>query len=95
MAHQHFIVVVYDISNNKRRTRLHKRLKDFGTPVQYSVFECILDAEGVEKMKTVVRRTIRPRVDHVRFYTLCNACRKKVEVTGRRELTDAPDIIVT
>ncbi|MFQ5410208.1 MAG: CRISPR-associated endonuclease Cas2 [Anaerolineales bacterium] len=94
MAHRHFVVVVYDISNDKRRTRLHKRLKDFGTPVQYSVFECILDAEGLEKMRAVVRRTIRPRVDHVRFYTLCNACRKKVAVTGRREVTDAPDIIV-
>ena len=39
-----FIVVVYDISNDKRRVKLHNLLKDYGTPVQYSVLECYLEA---------------------------------------------------
>jgi len=48
-----FVLVVYDISSDKRRTRLHNKLLDFGTPVQYSVFECLLGAE--ELAREVVR----------------------------------------
>lgn len=35
MARQ-FVLVVYDISDDRRRTRLHNTLLDYGTPVQYS-----------------------------------------------------------
>ena len=41
-----FIVVSYDISHTKRRNRLHRALKNFGTRVQYSVFECVLCRQG-------------------------------------------------
>jgi len=94
MPNEQFVVVVYDISNDRRRTRLHKRLKDFGSPVQFSVFECLLDSEGVRRMKAVVNQIIRPRLDHVRYYTLCNSCRQKIEVTGRREITSHQDSII-
>lgn len=89
-----FIVVAYDISDDKRRTRLHKRLCDYGTPVQYSVFECLLPREKISEMKTVVRKTIRPRLDHVRYYEICAGCRKKIEVTGRKEITHEKDVLV-
>ncbi len=88
------IVVVYDISNDKRRTKLHKRLKDFGEPVQYSVFECLLEAEEFEKLKKAVQRIIRPRLDHVRYYVLCGACRGKIEVIGRKEVTRETEVMV-
>ncbi len=94
MRNEQFVVVVYDISDNKRRTKLHKRLQDYGTPVQYSVFECVLPAEDVEKMKRVVAKIIRPRKDHVRYYVLCHACRQRVVVTGFREVTAKPDVLV-
>ena len=32
-------VVVYDISDSRRRRRLHDQLLNYGTGVQYSVFE--------------------------------------------------------
>ena len=91
---EQFVLVVYDISNDKRRTKLHKRLKDFGTPVQYSVFECLLSPKEFEQMRKAVNRIIRPRLDHVRYYTLCNRCRAKIEVTGQRQVTTKPDVIV-
>ena len=94
MAQEMFIVVVYDISNDRRRTKLHTRLKDFGTPVQYSVFECILDGKEFERMKKAVNRIIRPRQDHVRYYVVCADCQKKITVTGRKEITSKPDVIV-
>jgi CRISPR-associated protein Cas2 len=94
MAADQFIVVVYDISNDRRRTRLHERLKDFGTPVQYSVFECLLDAQGLQGLKKAVRKIIRPKQDHVRYYVLCNACRERIEASGGREITSKEAVIV-
>ena len=89
-----FVIVVYDISNDKRRTKLHKKLKDYGSPVQYSVFECVLDSDEIRRMKQEIRRIIRPRLDHVRYYTVCSACRKKIEVSGSREITAEPEVII-
>ena len=83
-----FILVVYDISNDRRRTKLHNALEDYGTPVQYSVFECLLTAEEEKKMKKAVKKVIRPQVDQVRFYYLCAGCLKKVEVTCGKEVPD-------
>ena len=81
-----FVVVVYDISSDRRRTKLHDALLDYGTPVQYSVFECLLDEEGLQRMKRAVRKVIRPRVDRVRYYYLCQACLQKVEITSGVEV---------
>ncbi|MCB0044716.1 MAG: CRISPR-associated endonuclease Cas2 [Caldilineaceae bacterium] len=78
---QRFVVVAYDIPNNRRRTRLHNRLKDYGTPVQYSVFECLLDDRQLARMQAAVARIIKPRLDHVRYYFLCAACQGKIETT--------------
>lgn len=76
-----FIVVAYDIPDDKRRQRLHHLLEGFGTPVQYSVFECLLQGDEVTRMKRRVLRTIRSRTDHVRYYHLCAACQKRTECT--------------
>ena len=76
-----FIVVVYDIPNDRRRTKLHNALKDYGTPVQYSVFECLVTDAELARMKRAVARVIKPRLDHVRYYYLCAACQKRIETT--------------
>lgn len=93
---QQFILVTYDITNDKRRTKLHNALLNYGTPVQYSVFECLLDEKSEKQMRQAVRRIIRPRKDNVRFYTLCNTCLRKVETTGGHDVLNElpPSIIV-
>ncbi len=92
--YRQFIVVVYDISSDRRRTKLHNALLDYGTPVQYSVFECLLDEDGLARMKRAVGKVIRPRVDRVRYYYLCQSCLKKVEVTSGVEVLHEEDVIV-
>ena len=57
-------------------------LLNYGTPVQYSVFECLLPEKEIAKMKKAVYRVIRPQKDHVRFYSLCASCLAKVETTA-------------
>jgi CRISPR-associated protein Cas2 len=93
MDHQ-FIVVVYDISDDKRRTKLHNALMNYGSPVQYSVFECLLKDENVDKMKAHVERVIHERQDRVRYYYLCQACLAKTEVTSGPEVLHKTDVIV-
>ena len=80
-----FVVVAYDIPDDRRRERLHKALLSYGTPVQYSVFECLLDAKELGRMKKAVRSAIKPRLDHVRYYYLCGACQGRVETTAGQE----------
>jgi len=89
-----FVVVVYDISNDRRRTKLHNVLLDYGSPVQYSVFECLLDAKALARMKRAVGKVIRPRVDRVRFYYLCHGCLERVEVTSGAEVLAEEEVIV-
>lgn len=91
-----FYIVVYDISDDKRRTRLHDRLRDYGSPVQYSVFECLLDGKQLEKMLKMIKRTIKAKDDHVRIYTLCEACLKKTWLSdgGQEVLHETTSVVV-
>lgn len=89
-----FVVVAYDIPDDRRRERLHHVLEGFGTPVQYSVFECLLEARDIERMRRAVVRTIRKRLDHVRYYYLCAACQKRIETTLGREVAHEEHTLV-
>jgi CRISPR-associated protein Cas2 len=94
MNNKQFVVVVYDISNDKRRTRLHNALLDYGTPVQYSVFECWLTKPALQKMQARIKKIIHPRKDHLRYYFLCAACAGRVQTTAAGELTTLEAVIV-
>jgi len=94
MSNKNFTLVVYDIPDDRRRTRLHKRLLDYGSPVQYSVFECRVDADELKKMQRMIIRTISKRRDHVRIYTLCETCVSKTWVSGGQEVLSEPTSIV-
>lgn len=95
MSKEQFLIVVYDISNDRRRTRLHNVLLNYGTPVQYSVFECLLKPGEIVKMRAAVRRVTRPRVDQVRYYFLCPSCASKTIVTcGVEVLQPRSDALV-
>lgn len=78
-----FIVVAYDVSSNRRRTKVAKVLKKYGDRVNLSVFECeIKEAETLKAIKEEVKAIIKPKKDHVRYYTLCEECRRKTVVQG-------------
>ena len=46
------------------------------------------------RMKRAVGKVIRPRVDHVRYYYLCQSCLKKTEVTSGAEVLGEEEAIV-
>lgn len=91
------IVISYDVANDRRRTRLAKELENFGRRVQYSVFECLLDARQLERLRTRLLRRIEASEDSVRIvriYSLCQDCRAKVEVHGLGTVTEDPTVYV-
>jgi len=45
-------------------------------------------------MKRAVGKVIRPRVDRVRYYYLCQGCLKKVEITSGTEVLSEQETIV-
>ena len=91
-----FVLIVYDISNDKRRTKLHDLLLDYGTPVQYSAFECRLTQKDLAKMKIAIKRIIRPRKDNLRYYYLCANCVDRIESSRTSEInkSNPPTILV-
>ncbi|MDW8318527.1 MAG: CRISPR-associated endonuclease Cas2 [Anaerolineae bacterium] len=82
-----FIVVSYDVVDDRRRTKVHKALKNFGAPVQYSVFECQLDEKTLARLQKRLRQLVDVKEDSVRFYQLCEGCVSKVQVMGVGQVT--------
>lgn len=79
---RHKYLVTYDVREPKRLTRLHKRLKDWGTPVQFSVFEAILSGPETERMWDMVRKTIDETSDWVALYRLSRPFDEAVRHVG-------------
>jgi CRISPR-associated protein Cas2 len=88
-----FYIVTYDISDNKRRKKVSDLLEGYGRRVQYSVFECVLEAAQYEEL----RRRMKPRVteaDSIRFYPLSRHTLQSVEVWGGQPITPPPGSVI-
>ena len=77
-----FVVVSYDIANDRRRYRVMKTLKNYGRRVQYSVFECDVDANAFITLRKQLDKLSAPREDSVRYYFLDEDAIKKIVVAG-------------
>ena len=82
MSKAHYAVLCYDISENRRRGRLQRKLKRYLVPVQKSVFEGPLGARQLERIVSLVEETIDLDTDTVRLYLLCGACRASTILIG-------------
>jgi CRISPR-associated protein Cas2 len=88
------IVVSYDVPSDKRRTKLAHALEDFGTRVQLSVFECLLEEEQVVRMRRRIDGLVEAGEDSVRIYRLCGGCAPKVEIVGLGVISEDPDVYI-
>ncbi len=78
-----FVVVAYDISDDRRRERVAKILEGYGERVQYSVFECRLDRVQYVRLRHALEDVILADEDVISFYFLCEADVRRVERIGR------------
>jgi len=83
-----YMVISYDILEDRRRTKIHKILKSYGQWMQYSVFECDLSETQYAKLRSRLSQLIKPDQDSIRFYFLCACCKDKVERIGGETLRD-------
>jgi CRISPR-associated protein Cas2 len=86
-----FYVVSYDISDDRRRNEVHDTLKNYGTRVQFSVFECHLEPAQLRELQTRLRALVVSKEDNLRYYRLCRDCLEQTVVVGERPLTTDPD----
>lgn len=89
-----FIVVAYDIPDDRKRTELFKTLRRYGEPVQFSVFECILDDARFAEMRDVVGKIAAEAVDNVRYYELCPKCRRDIVPLGKAITTKLEPVYI-
>lgn len=89
-----FIVVSYDVVDDRRRNRIAKVLKSFGERVQRSVFEMNLDAAELDRMVGKLERHVDRDQDSARVYVLCSACKPRTRIIGYGCVTEVADLII-
>lgn len=69
-------------------------MQDYGTRVQRSVFECLLDDKTMEHLIGRIKPLLKRREDKVQIYQLCEGCRLRVIISGQGEATVVPDVYI-
>ncbi len=71
-------VVAYDISDDKARRKVGEALEAYGKRVNYSVFEIQVKSKSQkDALELEVLKLLKPKVDSLRFYHICENCAKK------------------
>jgi CRISPR-associated protein Cas2 len=80
-------VICYDISNDKRRTKLSDLFGKYGARVNYSVFEVELNQTKLDNLlyEIELQKLINKKYDSLRFYHICENCVPKSFDVGNRE----------
>jgi CRISPR-associated protein Cas2 len=78
------MVISYDISDTKRRNKIARALEGYGYRVQYSVFECEVDARQLLKLQRELRPLVRSEMEEsVRFYSLPADAAERITIIGK------------
>ena len=89
-----FYIVSYDIPDDRKRSRVAKTMLDFGSRVQYSVFECIInDDKALERMIAKLSKLISEE-DSIRIYALCAKCERAVRVLGSGQVIKDENVFI-
>ncbi len=92
------VVVSYDVSTTsaagrRRLRKIAKQCKNFGQRVQYSVFECHLDAAEWTVLKLRLLDLYDAEHDSLRFYYLGSKWRGEVEHHGSKKARDPQEAL--
>lgn len=93
----HTYAVCYDLSDDKRRTRIAKTLLEYGERVQYSVFEIsVKNPQQLETLKQRLRTIAEGAEDPVdiRFYRLCQDCRRASSTLDEQPVMQMPAVVI-
>jgi CRISPR-associated protein Cas2 len=93
------ILVTYDVktesaAGRRRLRRVAKVCEGFGQRVQFSVFECIVDAAQLALLVHALEQEIDATEDSLRIYRLQEPRERYVTVLGRPLLYDQRDPLI-
>ena len=93
------VLITYDVATStaggsKRLRKVAKKCQDYGQRVQHSVFECVVDATELVRLKKELIDLIDENVDSLRFYQLGNRYKNKVEHLGAKESFNVEDPLI-
>ncbi len=91
-----FIVVAYDVCDDRMRQRLHRRLLAVLPRVQKSVFEGPVARQALDEVRRAIREEVDLSADTVRIVHLCVRCRESIELYGTSEVVpvEEEDIVI-
>lgn len=81
-------LIAYDITDEKRLHRIARICEDWGVRVQYSVFECRLDADGFDRFWANLRTEIDPAEDRLVAYKICVNCARDIRCAGTMSVSE-------
>lgn len=80
---RHTHMVLYDITEDARRTRIRKVLASWGAKFQFSVFSIRCTGRELERIRFEVTRELDTNAgDRLAFIRLCNGCAERVLLHG-------------
>ena len=81
--HQMLTLVAYDIADQKRLHKVAKVCEDWGVRVQYSMFECRLEAAAFDRFWSALRDEIDDTEDRLVSYKICLNCARDIRCAGK------------
>ena len=84
-------LLAYDIADRKRLVRVHHACREWGVPIQYSVFLLPVSPAKAAELFEELRNLVDVRVDDVRLYPLTTPL--EMEQVGRRGLLQGVELV--
>jgi CRISPR-associated protein Cas2 len=85
------LLITYDISNDKKRTKFSKFIEQYGNRVQYSVFK----VKNSKRILNIITSTIEKKFakgftpeDSIYIFHVCEGCEKRVAKYGHAVYED-------
>ena len=81
------VLICYDVTDDRRRTRIGNELENFGKRVQRSVFECHLNERELLILRERLEGLCSEGEDRIGMYRICRKDQDWVVVDGSGSVT--------
>lgn len=93
------VLITYDVNTEtsagrKRLRDVAKQCSNYGKRVQYSVFECVMDAAKSREVQHKLEKIIDKETDSLRFYYLGNNYDGKIVHIGAKKIQRVEDVLI-
>lgn len=86
-----YVLVIYDIVDNKKRVKFSKFLQGYGFRIQKSAFEAYIEKRLYKKLKKGIEAYVSAE-DSIRIYKIIG--KGQVTVLGKKEDIEQDDIVI-